>query len=344
MLRDRHGAPVLIDLDGFAVGPREWDLILTAIYYDSFGWHTRQEYEDFARVYGYDIMQWPGYPVLREIREFLMVTWLIQKAAEDARAGSRRPGASTPCEPARAARTGTGLSTLRDDLADVHARAGYATHRITIGTRTLNSMLTEVGWSGKDIHLMSVDTEGSEPQVLRGIDLTVWRPWVLVVEATEPLSTEPTRGEWESVVLGAGYRFCLFDGLSCFYVAEEKADDLGPALSYPACALDFFTTPEERALQSQIDETRARLDELRGQLDIMTTEAAHWRSAATSRWSIAVGLRNEREVLSEQSRILEAEAASLRRQIADLRASTSWTLTKPVRFAGAALRRAQDGR
>jgi hypothetical protein len=73
---------VLIDLDGFATGPREWDLILTAIYYDSFGWHTRQEYEAFARVYGFDIMQWPGYPVLRSIREFLMVTWVIQKAAE----------------------------------------------------------------------------------------------------------------------------------------------------------------------------------------------------------------------------------------------------------------------
>lgn len=82
VLRDRHGNPVLIDLDGFATGPREWDLALTAIYYDSFGWHTRQEYEDFARVYGFDIMQWPGYRVMRSVREFLMVTWLVQKAGE----------------------------------------------------------------------------------------------------------------------------------------------------------------------------------------------------------------------------------------------------------------------
>src|ERR1700761_3971078 len=84
VLRDRHGAAVLIDLDGFAVGPREWDLVLTAMYYDSFGWHTREEYQGFARVYGYDVRHWPGYPVLRGVREFLMVTWLIQKAAEDA--------------------------------------------------------------------------------------------------------------------------------------------------------------------------------------------------------------------------------------------------------------------
>ena len=81
VLRDRDGHPVLIDLDGFATGPREWDLVLTAMYYDSFGWHTREEYEDFARVYGYDVRQWQGYPVLREVREFLMVTWVSQKAA-----------------------------------------------------------------------------------------------------------------------------------------------------------------------------------------------------------------------------------------------------------------------
>ena len=88
VLRDRDGDPVVIDLDGFAVGPREWDLALTAIYYDSFGWHTREEYEDFVRVYGFDIMQWPGYPVMRAVREFLMVTWVIQKAAESAQAAA----------------------------------------------------------------------------------------------------------------------------------------------------------------------------------------------------------------------------------------------------------------
>ena len=54
------------------------------MYYDSLGWHARGEYEAFARVYGCDVRQWPGYPVLREVREFLMVTWIASKAAEDA--------------------------------------------------------------------------------------------------------------------------------------------------------------------------------------------------------------------------------------------------------------------
>jgi aminoglycoside phosphotransferase (APT) family kinase protein len=83
VIRDYAGGPVLIDLDGFCIGPREWDLVLTAMYYDSFGWHTEAEYADFTRVYGFDVMRWPGYPVLRDIREFLMVTWLSQKGADD---------------------------------------------------------------------------------------------------------------------------------------------------------------------------------------------------------------------------------------------------------------------
>ncbi len=83
VLHDREGQPVVIDLDGFAIGPREWDLVLTAMYYDSFGWHTREEYEAFVSVYGFDVMAWSGYPVLRDVREFLMVTWLSQKAPGD---------------------------------------------------------------------------------------------------------------------------------------------------------------------------------------------------------------------------------------------------------------------
>lgn len=102
VLRDQDGKPVVIDLDGFAIGPREWDLIQTAIFYDEFGWHTRDEYESFVALYGFDIMQWNGYAVLRDIRELHMVTWLIQNASDNSiiadegrkRINSLRTGAS----------------------------------------------------------------------------------------------------------------------------------------------------------------------------------------------------------------------------------------------------------
>jgi hypothetical protein len=38
-----------------------------------------------VRVYGFDIMQWTGYPTIRDVREFLMVTWILQKASESER-------------------------------------------------------------------------------------------------------------------------------------------------------------------------------------------------------------------------------------------------------------------
>lgn len=102
VLRDRSGQAVLIDLDGFALAPREWDLILTAIYYDRYDWHTRAEYESFVHHYGFDVMTWPGYPVLADLRELMMTLWMGGKAATEAKAaqefarrvGSIRTGAN----------------------------------------------------------------------------------------------------------------------------------------------------------------------------------------------------------------------------------------------------------
>jgi Ser/Thr protein kinase RdoA (MazF antagonist) len=87
-LRDSSGHPILIDLDGFCLAPREWDLILTAIFYDRFGWHTRSEYEGFVHRYGFDIMNWPGYPVLADIRELMMTIWLGQQASTSERSAT----------------------------------------------------------------------------------------------------------------------------------------------------------------------------------------------------------------------------------------------------------------
>jgi hypothetical protein len=80
--RQSDGIAVLIDLEGFAFGPREWDLVLTAMYYERFGWHTLAEYRDFVAGYGFDVMEWPGYLVLRDVRELLMVAWLAQNTRE----------------------------------------------------------------------------------------------------------------------------------------------------------------------------------------------------------------------------------------------------------------------
>jgi Ser/Thr protein kinase RdoA (MazF antagonist) len=78
IIRAQDGHPVLIDLDGFSTGPREWDLVLTALYYERLGWHTHEEYQHFAERYGFDVMAWSGYRALRSMRELIMVGWLAQ--------------------------------------------------------------------------------------------------------------------------------------------------------------------------------------------------------------------------------------------------------------------------
>jgi len=83
VLLDEHGQAVLIDLDSFSIGPREWDLIQTALFFDRLGWHTEEEYRTFVEVYGYDIMQWDGYENLADMREVAMTVWLSKKAADD---------------------------------------------------------------------------------------------------------------------------------------------------------------------------------------------------------------------------------------------------------------------
>lgn len=82
VIKDRDGRPLMIDLDGACIGPREWDLVLTAIYYDRFGWHTVEEYRAFVESIGHDVMDWHGYTVLGNVREFLMVTWLAGTARD----------------------------------------------------------------------------------------------------------------------------------------------------------------------------------------------------------------------------------------------------------------------
>jgi aminoglycoside phosphotransferase (APT) family kinase protein len=80
VLMRSDGNAVLIDLDSFSMGPREWDLAQTALFFDRLGWHTEDEYRTFVDVYGYDLMQWAGYADLADIREIAMTSWLSKKA------------------------------------------------------------------------------------------------------------------------------------------------------------------------------------------------------------------------------------------------------------------------
>ena len=71
---------MLLDLERFALGPPEWDLVSTAVGYTTFGTVTLAEWQAFSAQYGHDVTDWEGFAVLRDIRELRMVTFAWQSA------------------------------------------------------------------------------------------------------------------------------------------------------------------------------------------------------------------------------------------------------------------------
>ncbi|WP_107657499.1 aminoglycoside phosphotransferase family protein [Nocardia suismassiliense] len=73
---------VLADWESAAIGPPEWDLTTLEVHCRRFG-HPADEYDQFARSYGFDIRDWSGYPWLRDLRELRMITTNARKSARD---------------------------------------------------------------------------------------------------------------------------------------------------------------------------------------------------------------------------------------------------------------------
>ncbi|MGH3663716.1 MAG: phosphotransferase enzyme family protein [Micromonosporaceae bacterium] len=74
--------PVLLDLERFAYGPPEWDLASVAVDHVTFGLVAIEDWEAFRSRYGRDVITWPGFELLRDIRELRKVTFAWQIASE----------------------------------------------------------------------------------------------------------------------------------------------------------------------------------------------------------------------------------------------------------------------
>lgn len=139
--------------------------------------------------------------------------------------------------PGRGKTGGGGLSTLRRDVLEGHLADGWRHEELRVTVITLETVLSTHAEPGFD--LLKVDVEGAEAAVLRSADLRVWRPRAIVVEATVPLTSRPSHREWEPLVLAAGYRLALFDGLNRFYARDDEPG-LHERLAVPANVLDGY--------------------------------------------------------------------------------------------------------
>lgn len=160
---------------------------------------------------------------------------------------------------------GTGLSTASNEHLEFIARQNFEIVDLEIEVKRLDEILTLADLVDRDIHFLKIDVEGAEESVIRGIDLETWRPWVIVIEATEPLSTTQTHGRWDSLLTNSNYNFCLFDGLNRFYAAAEHPELFGP-LSYPAGVFD-----QPYTVGAGANEIAARAEELIASRDALAS-------------------------------------------------------------------------
>jgi FkbM family methyltransferase len=115
----------------------------------------------------------------------------------------------------------TALSTVVDLYADRHREAGRECRSYAVPSRRLDHICDE--HVGGDIHFLKIDAEGAEREILLGCDFTRFRPWIVVIEATEPLTDTPTYMDWQDIMLRAGYEFAATDALNRYYVSREHS-------------------------------------------------------------------------------------------------------------------------
>lgn len=158
----------------------------------------------------------------------------------------------------------TGLSTLSLQMADLQKSLGIPFIQRKVKTQTLTSICEEHVTPGKPLHFLKIDVEGFEEEVLQGMDLQKWRPWIILIESA--FDKQP---EWEALILDAAYKFALCDGINRFYVANERLELLAP-LALPPNILDEFQLcrghrlsqreADTSVLQQRLDSAMQRAD------------------------------------------------------------------------------------
>ena len=141
----------------------------------------------------------------------------------------------------------TGLSTMDTELAQEHIKKKFDCISIDVTTATLSNLFQRFLPKKQEIHFLKIDVEGLEAVVLASNNWLIYRPWIVVVESTIPLSQVECQQTWEPRLLAASYTFAYADGLNRFYI-ENKHLDLLACFKYPPNVFDDFLIPSQVTL------------------------------------------------------------------------------------------------
>lgn len=166
---------------------------------------------------------------------------------------------------------GNGLSTPVESLATKYIQEGRKVDKIDVEVETLANICER--YVNQDIHFLKIDVEGSEQYVLEGANFVNYRPWIILIESTEPNTTIPSYSNWEPIVLKAGYCFVYFDGLNRFYVANEKMQELKDYFSCPPNFFDHFEKNNYVNARANLDKTTKQFFDLQMNIESLLQNA-----------------------------------------------------------------------
>ncbi len=154
-----------------------------------------------------------------------------------------------------------GLSTLSDSVASEHRqKLNLAFKKINVEVISLVDVWNRYISINSPVHFLKVDVEGSELAVLRGNDWRCNRPWIVVVEATYPMSPVECYQMWEHILLDADYLFAYADGLNRFYVSREHSHLL-ETFKYPPNVFDNFILSSQKHLSLKLNVLERNFEE-----------------------------------------------------------------------------------
>lgn len=259
----------------------------------------------------------------------------------------------------------SGLSTTDPEFAQRHIEAGLRVTETDVQCVTLDAICD--AHNVHEVHFLKVDCEGAEAAVFRGFSFQRVRPWIILVEATEPNTQRPAYADWEPILVGHDYRYVYEDGLNRFYVAEER-DELSAAFAHPPNVFDKFVRAPEATALLRLQQVELQLDLLtnterciRAELerDSLRHQSVELHSKLTA-CDIEIGRLNsmlaesDTEIgrLNSTLAVSDAEVGRLHHevklrdrcvtelegQLLEHRRSTSWLLTAPLRLCAGAIR------
>jgi len=208
-----------------------------------------------------------------------------------------------------------GATTADEELVAKYTSTGQSFEAFDVGVVRLDQILEE---NQIDIvHILKIDVEGAERAVLEGASILKYQPWVLVIEATRPNSTEDVSSEWEKLVLDTGYSLTLFDGLNKFYVRNDMPEIM-KMMSTPANVFDRWAPFEVDDLRQQavtLQRTIADMSEkFSKELDTREVELSARDASLQKAGEFVSSLVDRAERAEEYALSLEKELAKERNQ------------------------------